>query len=71
MELLDQVILSGVPKKQVYGLCMKSASDLLKSQSEYDRKGAFVILAVMAEGCAELLKDVLKPMLEVPPLCSL
>ena len=62
---MDHVILSGVPKKNVYQICMKCASDLLRSQSEHDRKGAYVILAVMAEGCADLLKDVLKAMLEV------
>ncbi len=64
VELLDHVILSGVPKKNVYQICMRTANDLLKSQNEHDRKGAFVILAVMAEGCADLLKEVLKPMLE-------
>lgn len=68
VEILDSLALN-TPKQRVYELSMQNASGLLQAgQSEHSRKGGLVIIAVLAEGLAELLKKHLPDLLRV--ICS-
>lgn len=68
VEILDACMIH-LTKRLVFGPGTQQASVFLKSASPLDRKGGLVILAVMAEGCAELLKENLRPYVEV--VCKL
>ena len=54
VELLDTIVLN-IPLRLVYPKLIGSVGQLITSENEYQRKGAFVLLAVMTEGCAELM----------------
>lgn len=68
VEILDACMIH-LTKRLVFAPSTQHAHNLLNSNNPLDRKGGLVILAVMSEGCADLLKENLRPYVEV--VCKL
>jgi HEAT repeat protein len=68
VEILDSIFLN-VPKQLFYQNTLGTIANFMKSSNKFERKGGLVILAVMAEGCAELLIDGIKELSAA--ICSL
>jgi len=67
IEILDAILLSmHVPKRDVFPPVLAKAGELVQQSANQDaRKGGFVILAIMAEGCSNLLVDKLSALLPI------
>ena len=70
IEILDAVLLNiHIAKKDVFPGVLGKAGELVQDQVNQDRrKGGFVILAIMAEGCGQLLVDRLPQL--IPVACA-
>jgi len=67
--ILDAILLNlHIPKKDTYPLLLNKADGFLQSSRDEDRKAGFIILAVMAEGCNQLIVDRLAQL--VPVACA-
>jgi len=67
IEILDAILLSmHIPKASVFPQVLTKAGEFVNQSANQDvRKGGFVILAIMAEGCGNLLVDKLPALLPV------
>lgn len=69
IEILDAILLSlHIPKKDVFPSLMAKVSELIVSPNADQRKGGLVVLAVMSEGCGNILVDHLAQL--VPVACA-
>ena len=69
IEMLDAMLLNlHIPKKDVYPALMTKIGELLGSPNSDERKGGLVMMAVMAEGCGNLIIDRLSQL--VPIACQ-
>ena len=65
VDLLDALSMEMPNKKEIFQICLANALNICQSQNYFERKGGHVVLAVLAEGCSEFLKENLKQLLDV------
>lgn len=69
IEILDAILLNiHIAKKDVFAGVLSKAGELVQSQNQEHRKGGFVILAIMADGCGQQLIDRLPSL--IPVACA-
>lgn len=64
VEIIDAIVLH-VNRSMTFAPTMSHAIELVKSSNHFHRKGGFLILSVMAEGCSEQLTEHLPSLLGV------